>query len=128
MTKSGVEKRLRLWQQRLGLATWNIHLDWGTPAGPRCDASILASVDYDSATLVVSKSWHKWTQDFCDRTLVHELMHVHLRGLESVLDHVEGQLHRDVHTVIKATHEHFLEQAAERLAQRFVDVAGCKPE
>lgn len=130
MTRRQVDVALRLWQHRLALDAWRIELvidgeRWDANDRGDCDASVWRSNDYDVARVYLNPStWQSWADAELHEHLVHELLHLTLRDLEHVLDHVEPLLHADAHRIASEAHRHVLEQAVDRLARQFVELAG----
>lgn len=124
MTQRKLETIVRLWQRRLGLGTWELEIDFETPAADSHLAEMSQSRDYDEGTLRLESEWQKWPTRKAHQVVVHELLHVVLRDLELYEVLLEGQLHRDVDSVVRRAHKHHLEQAVDRLAYRFVELAG----
>jgi hypothetical protein len=122
MTRARLEKIVRRWQRDLGLETWEITIEWDEPAKEDCVAAVWRARDYDRATLYMAKEWQTWTEREAHLNVTHELMHLVTREVEHVLDLVDGQIHRDAYEILRQSHRHYVEQAVDRLACRFVDL------
>lgn len=129
MTRAELEAIVAWWVPRLGLAAWEIEVEWD----PRRDdmdfdsgvrhAATWRSRDYDEARLYFHPSEHAdWDRRKANQLAVHELLHLVTRDVEFVLDQVDGQLHRDVDSVVSGGHRHAVEGAVDRLAYRLVDL------
>jgi hypothetical protein len=133
VNQQGIEDLGRIWIQRLGLQNWDIQFIWGdelykywADVGLRDDlhASCWRAKSYDEAKIYVNPDeFEKWTDRDAAVNIVHELLHLVLRDVEFVIDHIEGFLHRDVDRAVSETFHHHVEGAIERLANRFVDLA-----
>lgn len=126
-----VERVLREWQRRLKLDYWDIklELDESEPQGRSWEdhehAAIWRSRDYFMATLRLHPNFREnWTVKELNINIVHELLHLLTREVENILDLTDGQVHRDVQTVIDQTFSHSLEGAVDNLAHRFVEIGG----
>ena len=126
MSKRELETIVREWQERLGLATWDISVDWGVMEEEEGRASVWRSRDYDEARIRFNREFRKLDTLGAHRLVVHELLHLLSRDVEHILDLLEDQLHRDVGVVARRSHEHAVEQMVERLAYRFVEIAGVR--
>lgn len=140
MTRAEFEVVLRLWQRRLGLDHWEIELSWewgkrpddkpdvdgDEHPPPNCDASTYRARDYDTATVYLHPvDAETWSPRKAHATVVHELLHLVTRDVEFVLDQLDAVgLARDVDELLVRGHRHAVEGAIDRLAHRFVDLAG----
>lgn len=133
VTQDELAAIVAFWIPKLGLERWDIQIEWDEKewrelhgddsSGP--DASMHRSRDYDQASILFNPNdYAKWPPLKAHRIVVHELLHALTRDVEHVLDLLDGHLHRDVESVLRATHRHAIEGAVDRLAYRFVEIAG----
>lgn len=115
-----VRDRLAYWQGVLGLAHWRIEWDPDeTPSAERV-GEMRVSEAYEHAVLALG-SWRAWDPRKLDEMLVHELLHLVMHDAMRVVDSdLDGIIHPDAWNVVKATHEHAIERAIERLAWTIV--------
>lgn len=134
MTRKQLEQIVAEWIPRLGLAHWDIVVVW-PEAGDADDpfqaedhsahASTWRARDYDSAKIFFNdRERESWSVAEAHRHAVHELLHLVTREVEFVLDLLDGHLHRDVDDLVARSHRHAVEGAIDRLAYRFVELAG----
>ena len=128
MTRKQFEAILRGWQKRLGLERWDLRIDWDKPTSEDADASTWRSNDYDSAILYLDPDWASWEKsrgrDFVNRIIVHELLHLAIRDVDSVVDSLESHLHRDVFAVTEHRYKHEYEGFVDRMSYRIVELGG----
>jgi hypothetical protein len=124
MTRSAVERAVRVWQRRLGLDGWDVEVEWDEPSEDGSDASTWRSASYDRATMKFAEGWPKWSREFTNRVVVHELLHLVSRDLDEVVNDLEGQLHRDAFTLVDRRYLHEIEGLVDRLAYRLVEIGG----
>lgn len=104
------------WVKRLHLGHW----EWDIHLGVDLDdafAQITPHQHYDEARLEVRRDWPHWTKEVLNNTVVHELVHVTLRDVDTVL-HMPCEL--DVWDNSQAAilyHEH-MDHAVEGFIQR----------
>lgn len=129
MTKKQLERMTRIWQTRLGLQAWDVRLSFAPTAFARCeddaDATTWRQNDYDRALIFPHSDWASWDDDRLNRLIVHELLHLVTRDLDRVIASVEEQIHADAWRMIDKRYDHEIEGVVDRLANRFVDLAGC---
>lgn len=123
MTKRRLETIILTWQKRLGLERWFLVIDWESLPVDERTAEIWHSEDYDLARIWFSPEWRDWDVDEATLNVIHELLHLLLRDTGFVLKLIQAELDESTFEVIRATHEHFLEQAVERLANRILEIA-----
>lgn len=123
MSQRELEAFVRLWQRRLGLERWELKIEWDKPAGDDFAAQIFCSMSYDSARIRFESEWSKWTRDEAQKIVVHELLHALHRDVDTAVESIDGQIHRDAQTVFDRQYKHALEGMIERLALRIVEVA-----
>jgi hypothetical protein len=120
------EKRLRRlfadWQGRLGLASWEVVLDFEEPCSEVAHAVASRPDDYDRATIRFDKDWKKWSEAFSGRIVVHELLHLLTRDIDRVVADLEGELHKDAYTQVDRRYSHEIEGLVDRLAVRLVEL------
>ncbi len=134
MTRGEIESIVAEWVPRLGLAHWDITVVWPQAADSddpfqaedhTAHASTWRSRDYDVAKVYFNDvEREKWSVLEAHRHAVHELLHLVTRDVEFILDMLDGHVHRDVDEMIGRSHRHAVEGAIDRLAYRFVEVAG----
>jgi hypothetical protein len=133
VTRHELEAIVAWWIPRLGLTHWDISVCWSTEDDDNpfqaedhtAHASTYRCRDYDVAKVYFNPREHKdWNRVTAHRHAVHELLHLVTREVEFVLDMLDGQLHRDVDTLVTRSHRHGVEGAIDRLAYRFVELAG----
>ena len=133
LTKLELERIVRWWIPRLGLAHWSISIEVEDEPfeGESSDseAASFPNRDYDVARVVFNpREIGKWAPLKAHRVAVHELLHLVTREIEYVLDLLEGQLNRDVDELVTRSHRHAVEGALDRLAYRIVDLARIPTE
>lgn len=123
LVQANAEKILRVWQKRLNLEHWDIVLDWS--AHSEGLAAIWRADDYDNATVRMGEDWEKRPRREINISIVHELLHVHMRDLDLIVtDKLDGFLHRDVESVLVDQFKHHREGTVDRLAKAIVDGMG----
>jgi hypothetical protein len=131
VTNKQIEGFVDLWKKILGLTFWDIRVVWGDELeeyfkdkSDTIRASTWRSRDYDTAKIYFNpREYHGWSLDEAERTAVHELLHLVFRDTESVIDQIEGLVHRDIDELITNTFMHHMEGAIDRLAYRLVELA-----
>lgn len=122
LTKAQVEKIVRVWQGRLGLERWKIEVEFSNnPADFYAEAN--PSVQYESCTLVFSPGWSELTVELVDQTVVHELLHLLHRDVDTAVEAARSQLHPQASGQIEKRYEHAMEGFIDRLATRLVELA-----
>ena len=132
------EKRLRelltTWQRRLRLDDWRILLHVGGVEDADAYMETRRSTTYQRGVIYcqpwllgkgtpgdVMISGQDMTDDFVEASLVHELLHLHTRDMRAIVrDDLDGQVHRDVYTVLEAAMARAEEQCVDRLAEALV--------
>lgn len=129
MTERQLERIVRVWQKRLGLQAWDVKLSFVPTSYCSCsddaDATTWRQNDYDRAVIFPNAKWASWDDDYLNRLIVHELMHLVTRDLDRVIASVEEQIHADAWRMIDKRYDHEIEGVVDRIANRFVDIAGC---
>lgn len=128
MNKTQLTNIVRIWQGRLNLDYWDIDLvfDGDTEKLAESDtespfAQIHTSSQYEIAKIIFRRDWPDWDNYTANRHVVHELMHCHLRDMETYWDVVDGQMHRDVAAVAMEAYRHWQENAIEKISKALVD-------
>lgn len=125
MTKAALERLVRVWQGRLDLSHWRVVVDWDTPASEGAHATVERHNDYDKATIRFPRDeWSRWSREFAAETVVHELIHLHMREVDRVVADIDGQLHRDAAILFDRRYEHESEAFVDRLSLLFVRLGG----
>jgi hypothetical protein len=134
VTEETITAMVELWQQRLGLSLWSVHVEFIEQESSH--ATNERSTQYDRATLQFGR--HLLTDDgqlpgdgtmtitavdrerFIESTVVHELLHCVFRDISDVPDLIESQLHRDVDSVYGRVFDRVTEQTIDKLAVALV--------
>lgn len=135
MTETGLRERLDVWKRRLGLEHWLILLEIGGAEDDTSYMEVERSTVYQRAVIHV-QPWllgegdapkevmirgDQLTDRFVESSLVHELLHCSTRNMRAVVrDDLEGQVHRDVHTVLNDAMSRAEEQCVDALAEALV--------
>ena len=123
MTKQKIEATVREWQTRLGLDGWKITVEYAdTPDDSY--SQIAPEDDYDRAALTISPSYLNWTPARANQTIVHELLHLHARDIDAVVEDARSQLHPQASAQIEKRYDHEIEGFVDRLAARIVELGG----
>lgn len=125
LQKKRVERAIREWQRRLGLAEWDLAINWNDPCPDDADASTWRSNTYDRAEIKFDPHWRKWSWEFMNRIIVHELLHLVSRDIDRVVASVESQLHPEAWRSLDIRYDHEIEGLIDRLSYRFVEIGGC---
>lgn len=137
MTKDEVERIVTEWQARLGLSHWDIRVVWDKEVEEGCEASIKVSDDYEQASIRIQQipdektgapHYEGWTDRYANETIVHELLHVFEIGtrlsVAALEPSVTGVVSKAIYELTYARYMHEAENWIDRLAKRFVDLAG----
>lgn len=135
MTEKALRELLTVWTKRLGLDDWRILLHVGGCEEKSCYMETSRSVSYERG-VIYCQPWlfgdgeapedvmirgADLTDDFVESSLVHELLHLHTRDVRAIVrEDLDGQVHRDVYTVLNAAMERAEEQCVDRLAEALV--------
>lgn len=97
MTSAEITKRGRYWAERLNLSHWDIDVVMADQLSkPDTVAECYPSDDYDSATILLHQHLEMMSdqepEDALDYTLIHELLHCHLRGCDQTVEGMLGVL------------------------------------
>lgn len=124
MTKGQLERVFRLWQSRLGLERWRIEFRWDELCGPDSYAEIEKSSYYDTAKVRLEPDWSKWSPEFAEQILVHELVHALHRDVDEAWNDLEGQLQQTAWLLANRRYRHAMEGFVDRMASRLVELGG----
>jgi hypothetical protein len=125
MTQKQLCGVVAFWQGRLGLSHWKLAVDFGAdPVTEHARAEIHTSIHYDEADIYVARDWQKWSKAEAHGLMVHELMHLVCRDLDRVHADAEQLLHPEVWKAFDLRYQHEIEGVVDRLALRFVAMAG----
>jgi hypothetical protein len=119
------------WQSRLGLDQWLIDVRFEEPEEETAAMECHRSSQYEQATLVIKPDLVDWEMPegwfgpplddfFLEKSIVHELLHCLTRDIRYVEDTFDGQLHRDVQSVIEQAYKRAEEQLVDKLAVALV--------
>jgi len=125
-----LEGLVRLWQGRLGLEAWRLHIEVADLDEATYYASTAPAKTGDEARLIFAP----WVlgrgqrptnvlpafEGEIEATIVHELLHLVLRDLDWAIEMLEGQLHRDLDSVFKTSLNQTTERTIDRLAWALV--------
>lgn len=131
MTEQELIAHVDEWQSRLGLDQWTIDCRFGDPSSETALMECHRSSQYEQATVTIKPDLIEWEMpedwdgppldDFLlEKSIVHELLHCHTRDFRYVEDLYNGQLHRDVQSVVEAAYLRAEEQLVDRLAVALV--------
>lgn len=123
MTKGQLDWLVRVWQVRLGLERWEVGIDWSKPCADENVAEAERSQFYDSAKVRVEPGWAKWSPEYAEATIVHELLHMLHRDVDQAVYDIDGQLQRDAWIMAERRYRHAMEGFVDRMAQRLVELA-----
>lgn len=125
MTKAQFTRIFRGWQTRLDLDHWNITINWDEePGSYQALASVSTENTYDLAELRLDREWREWDVFLANRIASHELLHLVFRDLDQAEQSALGPLSYDARVLLAERLEHETEGVIDRLAQRFVKLAG----
>jgi len=135
VTEARLRELFEVWRSRLGLEGWRVVLEVGGVSDPTSYMECTRSPFYERAAIhvqpwmveqgeapgeVMFRGPHL-TDDFVESSLVHELLHLHLRDLRAVVrEDLDGQLHPDAFHHVERAAERAEEQAVDRLAEALV--------
>lgn len=87
-------------------------------------AATFRSKNYEHARLYFNEALLARIGDdrLVEATVVHELLHIVCKDVEGVLDLIDGQLHRDVDSIVTEAFGNAHEAVIDRLAYRLVDI------
>lgn len=106
---------------------WPEHVDDFGKWGPHDMAQVWRAANYEMARLYVNEAAFSPDRPGNERTLeasiVHELLHLVTRDMETIVENLDGLLHRDVFDLMERNHRDATEKAIDKLAYRLVDLA-----
>jgi hypothetical protein len=127
MTPQGFEERIDFWRVQLaplGLSHWRFEFEYSDDlednTGGDADAGVRVHKSYDTAFWDVTKRLLEMDQAEVDKTIVHELMHVVMRDLNSVEQDMLEELGGRQAALLEERLEHEIEGLVERLARAIV--------
>jgi len=125
MTRREFKRVFNVWFKILRLTHWEIYFDWDTePENDIALASIAMEDDYDIAHLRLADGWKEWDEYTLNRVIIHELLHLHFRDYDELLDTAVRTLSADAKDLIRKQAHHEVEGLIDRLAHSFVDAHG----
>lgn len=128
VTREQIEQIVSEWQIALGLQLWDLKVDWNKPCEEDADASTWRSNQYERATMHFPESIEGLDLATANRLVVHELLHLHTRGIDELLKDTYDQMHRDASSQVERRYEKEIEGVVDRLAYRLVEIGGCVGE
>ena len=111
VTQALLRAPLKYWQERLGLQDWQVKIklvDEINHNGPADAATCEVFLQMKTATIMMRK-----TDATPVQTLAHELLHIHLRPIEDVLERTNETFLQEVHL------EQFVETMAKALTKEW---------
>lgn len=127
MTNTRIKELVEAWKARLGLGDWRVDVKFVDEAGDvEAIAQVQPSKHFDDATLIFYRDeLAKLKSDYeVEVTIVHELLHLAHRDVEAITDLLDGQVHRDVETVLVESFRHSTEQFVDRMARVLIRLHG----
>lgn len=118
-TKKSMENRVAHWLKILHLEHWQVKIKWDAclPKDENSEAEIDAGDQYLFASLRLSTDWPYWTEEWADRTILHELLHIFDRERDVAAKSVEDLLKDDAFTIYWKRYEHERENAVDVMAE-----------
>jgi hypothetical protein len=120
MTRRDLDKILAKWLARLPLDDWTVEIKV-EPCDSFANAQVYLPRDYHDAEIRISSDFAKWDTREANRVIVHELMHVVLRDLDSVAVQAAALLGGQAESLSRAAWLHVEEGLVEQMAQRLAD-------
>lgn len=125
MTAVKFQRILRVWQRRLWLEQWDVTILWDEPCPANSSAEITPNPYRRSANLQLNPAWKSWSIERANVLACHELLHCAHRGIDNVLEvQIDGQMHRDAHTVAMESYTLEMERFIDDQARILVDAFG----
>jgi hypothetical protein len=115
MTRQEIEARFRVWQQTLHLERWEITLQWEA-AIEEAAAEVTWDGLYDNATIKLSQCLLEKSTSYVEKTIIHELLHLHDRSRSEMLAEIEGSLAPDTFRLFGRVVYLLTEEMVDRLA------------
>lgn len=112
------------WQKRLDLESWRITLKFHDKDADEGVEAMTSSAPHCDEATITFYNWTDWGGRKAAEIVVHELLHIAHRDVESVLDLLDGQLHRDVYGVIDTAFRHAVEVFVDKQARLLVALSG----
>lgn len=126
MTRGYIEQLFYHWSEKLYLTHWTFQFKWDDALDePDMEAQVDRSGFYDYVNIRIHPDFHKWDQQYANKTVVHELYHLLFRDMDSCVDSVETFLPKKLWEMWELRYEHEVEGLVDRLATITVDLAGC---
>lgn len=123
--KSEFKRVFNAWLKILRLTHWEIYFQWDDdPENDLALASVQVESDYDIAHVRLADGWRDWDTHTLNRVIVHELLHLHFRDYDDVLDTAIAPSAYDSRELLRKMAHHELEGLIDRLAHCFVDAHG----
>src|SRR6476469_9022188 len=96
-TKKSMEQRIDHWLKILHLQHWEVKVKWDACLTKEEDseAEIYTGDHYLFASLRLATDWQYWTDEWADRTILHELLHIFDRERDVAANSVEDLLKDD---------------------------------
>lgn len=125
LSEERIGELVRIWAARLGLSEWRIAVSFDDGEDEDCYAETKPSAHYEIAEIVFHRARMAKLENKrqIEETVVHELLHCSHRDVESIVDLLDGQLHRDVETVVTESFRHHVETFIDRTARQLVGLA-----
>jgi hypothetical protein len=124
MTEKQLGRIVWTWQKRLGLATWDLKLNFVDPCNSDADATTWRSNTYERAEIRFGDDWKTWTKAFSNVIVVHELVHLLTRDVEESMKPALEGLHAEAAKQIDKQQDREIESLVDRLAYRLVELGG----
>ena len=128
MTLGSLRSRVKFWQHALALDHWrfNVKIVNSKPMGHEgAGAAVDFDDHYDYATIeFLRQQVDDLSPEDCDRLIVHELLHVHMRDYDAAVEYVSDQLDDAAYDVWKEALNHAQEGFIERIAFALVTLNG----
>lgn len=121
MTQRELFRKLKAWNVRLGLQEWTIdvYID-KTAEEIDGDASITPSREYNSADLHFATEFTEWSDEYTEKVIIHELVHLLTNGVLSVgRDASSNNLGNEANRAVLAWLETESERQTVRLTKLF---------
>lgn len=126
LERDDIEEIWRTWQRRLGLEGWDVTFEWDHPifGDDTAHAEIWRSNSYDTVRVRFNSDFTTWSRARANKHVVHELCHLMTRDLDQAVESAEAIVSRDAYKLLESRYSHEVEGVVDRLAVRFVDLAG----
>lgn len=124
MTAKQLESRLRYWKRKLGLHDWEFEIQiTAHPNGKDgSDACVHTHNHYESAIIELLDEFEDWDKTKTDRVIVHELLHIRMRNLDTAISSVYDYLAPAPCNMHHERVEHETEGYVEWLARLIVEL------